>query len=86
MKAKYYKHWAESELGEGVAFMEAVGDMIVRQVEIYGDEALWSDQRGQKDERFMLADQAPSAIDLRSEHEVTAEEFEAAWRKAHQCT
>ena len=82
MKAKYYKHCAESELGKGIAFMEAMDDVIVRQVEKYGDEAFWSDQHGQKDKRFMLADQAPSVIGLGPEHEISADEFEAAWRIA----
>ncbi len=37
---KYYKHWAESSLGKGNVLMEARGEKIVRQVEIYGAKVL----------------------------------------------
>ena len=82
MTARYFKHWAESELGEGIAFMEAMDDDIVRQVEIYGSIFVWCDQSGQSDDRFMLADQPLSSLGLGAEHEITAAEFEDAWSKA----
>ena len=83
---RYFKHWAESDLGEGEALMEAVGDEITRQVEIYGSMLIWCDQTGQSDERFMLADQPLSALGLGPEHEITAAEFEAAWSQAKTAT
>ncbi len=49
---KYYKHWAESGLGKGNVLMEARGDRIVRQVEIYGSKLVWADENGQSDDRF----------------------------------
>jgi hypothetical protein len=82
LTAKHFKHWAESELGEGVIFMEAIGDDVVRQVEIYGSTFVWCDQSGQSDDRFMLADQPLSAIGLEAEHEISSAEFEDAWNKA----
>ena len=82
MSTNYYKHWAESELGEGTAFIEAVDDVIVRQVEVYGSTFIWCDHFGQSNPRFMLADQPISAIGLTSEHEISAAEFEDMWKKA----
>lgn len=79
---KYYKHWAESELGEGSAFMEVVDDEVKRQVEVYGESLIWCDETGQSDDRFMLADQPASVMGFEPEHEIAAAEFEEAWRKA----
>lgn len=84
--AKYYKHWAESDLGQGNVYMEAIGDEIVRQVEIYGGRIVWSDKTGQSDENFMLADQPLSWLDLDSDDGITASEFEAAWKRAKAAT
>lgn len=84
--AKYYKHWAESDLGQGNVYMEAIGDEIVRQVEIYGGRIVWSDKNGQSDENFMLADQPLSWLDLDSDDGITASEFEAAWKRAKAAT
>jgi hypothetical protein len=86
MTTTHFKHFAESDLGEGVALMEAAGDEIVRQVEIYGSTLVWCDQTGQSDERFMLADQPLSALGLGPEHEISAAEFEAAWSQARAAT
>jgi hypothetical protein len=82
MATKHFKHWAESELGDGIVLMEAMGDEIVRQVEIYGSTFVWCDQSGQSDQRFMLADQPLSSLGLGAENEITAAEFEDAWNKA----
>ena len=82
MTTKHFKNWAESELGEGIAFIEAVGNNIVRQVEIYDSTFVWCDQSGQSDDRFMLADQPLSSLGLGPENEITAAEFEDAWSKA----
>lgn len=86
MTTQHFKHFAESDFGEGIAFMEAVGDEIVRQVEIYGSTLAWCDRNGQSDERFMLADQPLSALGLGPEHEISAAEFEAAWSQAKAAT
>lgn len=79
---KYFKHQAESDLGKGNVLMEARGEKILRQVEIYGLRAVWSDATGQSDDRFLLADQPLSFFDFDSDDEISAREFETAWKKA----
>lgn len=79
---KYYKHWAESGLGKGNVLMEARGDKIVRQVEVYGATAVWADVNGHSDDRFPLADQPLSFLDFDEDDEISAREFESAWTKA----
>lgn len=79
---KYFKHIAESDLGEGIVLMEAVGDEVVRQVEIYDSNFIWCDRDGQSDDRFMLADQPVSLLELDAEDEISASEFEEAWKNA----
>ncbi|MET4617275.1 hypothetical protein [Stenotrophomonas sp. HMWF003] len=85
-KKQYFKHWAESDLGQGNVYIEAVGDVIVRQVEVYRSVTTWADKHGQSDERFLLADQPLSWFDLDSDDGITATEFEAAWKKAKAAT
>ncbi|UNP29290.1 hypothetical protein [Lysobacter gummosus] len=82
MNIKYYKHWADSDLGEGTAYMEVADDLVVRQVEIYGPTIVWSDRVGQSDDRFVIADQPVSSLDLGPEHEIEPSEFAEVWRKA----
>jgi len=83
---KYYKHWAESGLGKGNVLMEARGEKIVRQVEIYGTKVVWADETGQSDDRFVLADQPVSFMDFDEDDEISAREFEIAWKKAREAT
>ena len=83
---KYYKHRAESDLGKGNVLMEARGEKIVRQVEIYGTKLVWADEHGQSDYRFLLADQPASFFDFDEDDEVSAREFESAWKKAREAT
>lgn len=83
---KYYKHPAESYLGKGNVLMEARGEKIVRQVEIYGTKVVWADQTGQSDDRFVLADQPVSFLDFDSDDEIGAREFESAWKRAREAT
>lgn len=83
---KYFKHWAESDIGQGTVYLEAAGDVIVRQVEIYGSTLTWADKAGHSDERFTLADQPLSWLDLDSDDGITASEFEAAWKRAKLAT
>lgn len=83
---KHFRHWAESDLGQGNVYIEAIGDEIVRQVEIYGGTLVWADKSGQSDERFMLADQPLSWLDLDTDDGITATEFEAAWKRAKAAT
>lgn len=83
---KYFKHLAESHLGKGNVLMEARGDKIVRQVEIYGTVIVWSDESGQSNGRFMLAEQPLSFLDFDSDDEISAREFESAWTRARAAT
>ncbi|HFK2920609.1 hypothetical protein [Stenotrophomonas beteli] len=83
---KYYKHWAESGLGKGNVLMEARGDKIVRQVEIYGTKWVWADEHAHSDDRFLLADQPVSFLDFDEDDEISAREFESAWKKAREAT
>ncbi|ENE1250904.1 MULTISPECIES: hypothetical protein [Stenotrophomonas] len=83
---KYYKHWAESGLGKGNVLMEARGEKIVRQVETYGTTAVWADEHGHSDDRFPLADQPVSFLDFDEDDEISAREFESAWKKARLAT
>lgn len=85
-KKQYFKHWAESDLGQGNVYIEAVGEVIVRQVEVYRSVTTWADKTGQRDDRFVLADQPLSWFDLDSDDSITASEFEAAWKKARATT
>jgi hypothetical protein len=82
MIRKYFKHWAESILGEGIILLEAVDDEVTRQVEIYGETIIWCDRMGQSDDRFMLADQPLSNLGLGPEDEVAESDFEVAWASA----
>nr|WP_313311880.1 hypothetical protein [Stenotrophomonas geniculata] len=83
---KYYKHWAESGLGKGNVLMEARGEKIVRQVEIYGTKMVWADEHAHSDDRFLLAEQPVSFLDFDEDDEISAREFESAWKKAREAT
>lgn len=80
--ARAFARAAESDLGDGVVLFEAVGDEIVRQVEVYGSSMIWCDRNGQSDDRFMLADQPLSSLRLTPADEISLSEFEGAWAKA----
>jgi hypothetical protein len=73
---RYYKQDAESELGEGVAYVEITDDWPTRQIEIYGDTWRWGDEAHPE----RLADQPLSVISLADEHAIPPEEFEHVWR------
>lgn len=82
----YFKHPAESNLGKGTVYLEAQGEVIVRQVEVYRSVQVWCDRTGSSDDRFALADQPLSWFDLDNEDGITAREFETAWKKAKAAT
>jgi hypothetical protein len=75
---RYFKREAESDLGEGVAFIEITDGWPSRQVEIYGDTYRWADEA----HREWLADQPFDVLELGEEHEIQAEEFEHVWQDA----
>ncbi|MDI1447603.1 hypothetical protein [Polyangium sp. 6x1] len=75
---QYFKHYAESELGEGTAYMEITDGWPSRQIEVYGETWRWGDDAHNKH----LADQPFEVLELGEEHEISVEEFERAWLEA----
>lgn len=75
---RYYKGEAESDLGEGVAYVEITDDWPTRQVEVYGDTWRWGDEAHPE----WLADQPFDILGLGDDHAIPPEEFEHAWREA----
>lgn len=78
--SKFYKHYAESDLGEGIAYLEIVQGWAVRQVEVYGTTYIFGDEIHPDH----LADQPFSELGLGQQDEITKEEFEKIWMKATQ--
>jgi hypothetical protein len=81
---KYYKHYAESDDGAGIAYLEAEGEIVLRQVEVYGERIFWSDRQTEADIRHRICDQPVSILGLTPKDEATPEEFESVWRRAKQ--
>ena len=79
---KYYKHYAESDDGVGVAYLETEGDIVLRQVEVYGERTFWSDRQTEADIMHRICDQPVSVIGLTPNDEITPDEFESVWRLA----
>ncbi|MFT3914783.1 MAG: hypothetical protein QM704_11875 [Anaeromyxobacteraceae bacterium] len=75
---RYFRRDAESDLGEGTVYLEVTDGLPSRQAEVYGGEWRWGDAG----HPAHLADQPLEALGLESEHAITAEEFELAWRQA----
>jgi hypothetical protein len=76
---RYFKRDAESDLGDGEVWFEFDGEQPVRQVERYGDR--WFSSRSDHHPEIGpgLVDQPLSVLELGSEDEIGAEEFEWAW-------
>ena len=79
---RYFKISWESEIGPGVVFHESDGEEPTRQVERYGDRWFSSREEHHPELGPGLVDQPLSELDLGSEHEISAEEFEEAWRES----
>jgi len=79
---KYYAHYAESEDGIGVAYFEVEGEIVLRQVEVYGERMYWSDQETEADIRHRICDQPVSVVGLTAIDETSPKEFERVWRLA----
>ena len=75
---RYFQHEAESDLGEGMAYLEFNGEWACRQVEVYGNQWRCADEAHDE----WLADQPLEVVGLGAEHEISAEEFERIWREA----
>ncbi len=74
---RYYKHAAESDIGEGIAYIEITGEWVSRQVEIYGERYRWADENNSE----WLADQPLGELGFDFEDEITSEEFEKIWKE-----
>ncbi len=80
---KYYKHKAESELGEGLIYLEIDENGYVnRQVEIYGTYIFWADAKDQKDDRFIVADQKIDVSCFNVTNKINREKFDRLWKDA----
>jgi hypothetical protein len=78
---RYFRFdWQPSGLGPGSVWNEFCGEEPVRQVECYGGRWFSSRQSYHPELGPGLAEGPLSAMDYRAENEVTAEEFERAWR------
>lgn len=75
---KYFKHWAESDLGEGTAYIEVTDDWPSRQVEVYEDQWRGADEKRNE----WLADQPLDELGLEPANEMSAAEFESIWQEA----
>jgi hypothetical protein len=81
---RYYKHYGESLEGVGTVYLETEGDVVVRQVEVYGDRRFWSNQHTQSDITHRICDRPVSELRLTRADQTTPKEFEAVWRRARQ--
>jgi hypothetical protein len=84
MTKRYFKRNAQSELGIGEVWFEFDGELPARQVERYEDR--WFSSRTEYHDEIGpgLVDQPLSTLELSTEHEIDAEEFEQAWRLARE--
>ncbi len=79
---RYFKHWAESSLGSGIAYNEFDGELPTRQVEKYGDRWFSSIKRSHPEIGPGLSDRSLSESDLEPQHEIAQAEFEEVWNVA----
>ena len=77
---QHYRRAAESDLGAGVVYIEAVDGWPVRQVEIYGETWRWADDEHPE----WLADQPLDVLDLGVGDAISKREFEDVWKEAMQ--
>jgi hypothetical protein len=79
---KYFKVASESLFDQGHTYFEFNGEMVVRQVEHYGDKWYSSRDDYHKELGPSLCDVPLSQMELFDEDEITSEEFEIAWNEA----
>jgi hypothetical protein len=72
------------EYGEGIAYIEADEgeDLVLKQVEVYGDTLTWATRNAESEPAFEIADVPLSEHVLGSDDEVSGEEFERMWKRA----
>jgi hypothetical protein len=76
--SEFYKRAAESDLGQGVAYIEVTDGWPTRQVEVYGELWRWGDLGN----RRWLADQPIAVLGLSADDAIQREEFELIWAEA----
>jgi hypothetical protein len=79
---RYFKHWAESDLGSGIASIEFDGELPTRQVEKYGDRWFSSIKRSHPEIGPGLIEATLSESGLEPQHEIAQAEFEEVWNEA----
>ncbi len=79
---RYFKHWAESDLGSGIAYIEFDGELPTRQVEKYGDRWFSSIKRYHPEIGPGLIEASFSKSGLEPQHEISQAEFEEVWNEA----
>ncbi len=79
---RYFKHWAESNLGSGIAYIEFDGELPTRQVEKYGDRWFCSIKRSHPEIGPGLIESTLSESGLEPQHEISQAEFEEVWNEA----
>ncbi len=84
---KYFKVVSEAIFGRGHVYFEFDGEMVVRQVEHYGEKWFSSREDYHEGLGLSLCDIPLSQMELYEEDEITQEEFEASWEQAgkHSC-
>jgi hypothetical protein len=75
---QYFARAAESEHGEGTAYLEVTAGWPTRQVEIYGGIWRWAD----REHNEWLADQPLEVLELTEADAISAVEFERVWDEA----
>ena len=78
MTARHFKHDAESELGNGVVYLEITDDWASRQVEVYGETWHWADEVNPT----ALTEQSIDDLDPDATHAITAADFDDVWAQA----
>ncbi len=73
---RYFRHQAESDLGEGIAYIEFSDGWPVRQVEIYGEHWRCADEHDNE----WLADRPLDQVGLEPEDKIIQTEFETVVR------
>jgi hypothetical protein len=78
----YFKGTAESDLGQGIFYVEFDGEWASRQVEVYGDRWFCSLKDYHEEIGPGLCDLPLSDMELGPEQEIFGEEFELVWKEA----
>lgn len=92
MTTKYYRAYSENLDGHiGHCYYEVINQSVVRMINVFNDKFYWSMPTECKDKQHEFTDQPefydrdiPWLVANLELIELTAEEFESMWKKAHQ--